>query len=173
MNFILTKDGVIVMKTIQDLQNLLRQNNGRIKNVKLKNDQSIIDSEGPDPGMIGDIISCYWNKNYDCYVIELDYEPYIEYNKSIASHDWYDKNSDPTLTWFETKYYNKDGKNKIFFSDEFNKLENIFELPQIENQLFTFYLFGQEKFIIEAENLDQAKIKFVDLLIEKDYVQVK
>lgn len=158
---------------IEDLQIQLAKNNGRIKNVKLLNNQIVIDQDGPDPGMIMDIIGCYFSNHNECWIILMDFEPYMKYNESIASHEWYDIYSNPVLTWFETSYYKTNDKNEFYLDkNNDNKIDEIFEFSIIKNSPFTFYLISQEKVTVETENLEQAKIKFIDSLIKKGYVQI-
>jgi hypothetical protein len=160
------------MKTIQDIQKMLKKNNGRIKNVKLTENFYEFDDVSADPGMICDIIGCYPSK-YDVgnSVILMDFEPYIDYNKSIASHDWRDKNSNSVLTWFETSYYKKEKGNEFYSADDFD-LEEVFEFREFNP--FTFKLLNDgRKIIVEAADLSEAKSRLIDLLIELGYIEVK
>lgn len=62
----------------------------------------------------------------DIYVLNLDFKPYEDFNKSVATPTFWDKDGNATLTWFETPYY-KNGKVEAYvmgtdsLEDFFNK----------------------------------------------------
>jgi hypothetical protein len=157
------------MRTGKDIQKMLELNGGRIKNVKLTDNYENLDTESGDSGMICDIVKCYWSNDYDCYVIIMDFEPYLAYNKSIAKPNWYDNNSNPTLTWFETNYYDKNGNDVLF--DENTDIDDYFDFQEIKP--FVFELNNGNTIKVDEINLDGAKIEFVNMLIELGYLQIK
>lgn len=65
--------------------------------------------------MIGRIISIEEDIDDDqtLYLI-FDISAYEDHNRSVASHNWIDEDGNPTLTWFDTQWYPKDGICKIY-----------------------------------------------------------
>lgn len=66
--------------------------------------------EAPDEGMKCNITNIIRDPSYDDdeykgYKVFLDFTPYEEYNKAMAVPSFWDSNGEPTLTWFESKYY--------------------------------------------------------------------
>lgn len=48
------------------------------------------------------------------FTIICDLKSHKEYNKQFAKASYYDKQGNPTLTWFETSFYPKDEKYEIY-----------------------------------------------------------
>jgi len=81
----------------------------------IKFNKNSVDLDGPNSEMLGKIISYYDHeiieRGEETIWIKVDLSDYVEYNKRIANINFYDDNGNPTLTWFESKYY---PKNNIF-----------------------------------------------------------
>jgi hypothetical protein len=77
----------------------------------------ISDINGPDFGMMGKVIRYRdrdnWGDGDVTIYFDIDMSEFEEHNKTKAKSDWYDKNSVPCLTWFESGMYPKDGIESI------------------------------------------------------------
>lgn len=73
----------------------------------------IMDQDGADPGMRG-VITGILNRHHEILEIMVDINPFMDHNKAIAKAEWYDKDEKPTLTWFQTSYYPKNGVWKFY-----------------------------------------------------------
>jgi hypothetical protein len=156
-------------KTCDDIQQLLKQNNGRIKNVKIKNEFKDYVEESADAGMVCDIIDCCYHPSNECHKLKLDFEPYIDYNKAIAQHDWYDRSGNPTLTWFETNHYTKTGN--TIWVDKGQNLNSLFEFLQEEKEYIFKTNTGNVIKIVALDNYD-AKARLIDELIKLGYIEL-
>ena len=65
------------------------------------------------------------------YKLYLDFKPYEDFNKSVAIPCFWDKNRNPTLTWFETPYY-KNGKVEVCVMGT-DLFEDFFEKKTVED----------------------------------------
>lgn len=93
--------------------------------------------DGPDANMIADLMVLENSTEIDDSLhIKLNFKPYRQHNESVASHDWYDDNNKPTLTWFESGFYPENGIVEGYASgrveDEF--LEDIFTIVENPEQ---------------------------------------
>lgn len=92
-----------------------------------------------DPLMIGRItgVSIEFEDSYRFLVDLNDYEAH---NRSVALYDWKDKNGNPTLTWFDTVYYPKDGIEVMYLPGDYSfNIEDVFDFVE-ENSLFQEFL---------------------------------
>lgn len=62
----------------------------------------------PDVGMRARVISCSEPDRDGCLTIVINMAEFVDYNKQIAPHNWFDKDNNPTLTWFDMSYYPSD-----------------------------------------------------------------
>ena len=66
--------------------------------------------DSPDKNMIGKIISIEEDPGDDQSLhLIFDISGYEDHNRSVAAHNWIDENGEPTLTWFDTQRYPKNG----------------------------------------------------------------
>ncbi|WCK57134.1 hypothetical protein PP175_28510 (plasmid) [Aneurinibacillus sp. Ricciae_BoGa-3] len=69
-----------------------------------------LDLESADPQMMARIIGANIDTNIEgCIFVKLDFNDFEAHNKSVAKAVWWDKDHNPTLTWFESGAYPKDG----------------------------------------------------------------
>lgn len=71
---------------------------------------------GPDPD----------DKDSICCVLNVS--GYENHNKTVAKHNWMDEHGQPTLTWFDTKWYPKDGICTIYVWGTMDSDIDIFEI---------------------------------------------
>jgi len=73
----------------------------------------ISDIDGPDPDMMGKVIRYrdedVWDRESSTIFFDIDISEFEEYNKTKAIPNWYDDKGNPTLTWFESSMYPKNG----------------------------------------------------------------
>ena len=71
--------------------------------------------EGPDDGMLGRIIGVgvedVWEPGTSTIYFNVDFKEFESHNKPFAIHNWIDESGNPTLTWMDMKYYERDAKN--------------------------------------------------------------
>lgn len=94
--------------------------------------------ESVEPGMMGRIISVsdeYKDENVSSF--NIDVESFRKHNESIAKPDWYDKDNNPTKTWFETNFYPKDGIETINLDDALH-VDGLLEITK-EDSLLSEY----------------------------------
>lgn len=91
------------MKT-KVLEELVR--NGITPIIKVIDDSNF---EGPDNGMIGRITGVtgedQWGDGESTISFIIDFKEFHDYNVNVAKPNWFDENSNPTLTWMQTKHY--------------------------------------------------------------------
>lgn len=92
-----------------DVRNML--DDGQIITVKFTDMIEKIDiDEAPDKDMIAKILRVEVDHDDEQSLhLVFDVPGYEDYNRKVASHNWFDENGQPTLTWFDTKWYPKDG----------------------------------------------------------------
>jgi len=67
--------------------------------------------------------------------ISLDFSYWEEYNKQFAKANWYDKDSNPTLKWHETRFYPKNCLTTIYYCPgEGKSLFNVVPLKDKEEK---------------------------------------
>lgn len=73
--------------------------------------------ESVDPNMFGRITGV--GEEYgECFII-VDLNDFEEHNRSVALPNWYDSDSNPRLTWFESGMYPRNGIVKLYlYSNE-------------------------------------------------------
>ena len=103
------------MKT-KELEKLVREGARPIIRVR-DSTYGVID--GPDDGMLGRVVSVgeedIYEKGTSILVFTIDFFEFTDYNKPIATRDWYDADGNPTLIWMDVSDYEKDSKSfKIF-----------------------------------------------------------
>lgn len=69
-----------------------------------------------------------------CIKVIFDFSKHEEYNKEFMSPDYYDKNCQPTLKWFETNHYPEDKREDVYL-DETVPAENFVTLLENEDTL--------------------------------------
>lgn len=87
-------------------------NNGEKLTVRLTSNGRFCWDEGPDTGMIADLISIEPEMDYDemSYRIVCDFSPYRNYNEKIAKTDWFWPGTETTgASWFTSGHYPKNG----------------------------------------------------------------
>lgn len=95
---------------LKEILDDLEQYKGRV--VKLR--PGVEESEcGFEAGMLGRVISV-GIENYSgeepysshtVVLLELDWTDWVDYNKEFGTANWYDKNNNPCLYWWETPHY--------------------------------------------------------------------
>lgn len=103
-----------------------------------------------DPEMIGKVVDVKIEYE-DSYCLLIDMNGYEKHNKSVASYDWFDEEGIAKVTWFDTKYYPKDGVEPLYLPFDG---DIPFEIIN-QNYLFSNYLkSGSDKTYVEfLENL--------------------
>lgn len=92
--------------------------------------------EAADPLMMAKIIDANI-EDEDSVRFLLDLNDFETHNRSVASHDWRDENGECRLTWFDTIFYPKDGKEVIYLP--VNKdVEEAFNLVNDTSLLFEY-----------------------------------
>lgn len=97
-----------------------------------------------DSKMIGKIIATtdeYLDEN--CLTLHVDLNGHEAHNKSVAKRDWYDSNSKPTLTWFDSGMYPKNGIVELVLDKDLDT-EKIFKFLE-DNHLMQEFLSTQEQ----------------------------
>lgn len=87
-------------------------NNGEKLTVRLTSNGQFCWVEGPDAGMIADLISIEPEMDYDemSYKIVCDFSPYRNYNEKIAKTDWFWPGTETTgASWFSSGQYPENG----------------------------------------------------------------
>ena len=56
-----------------------------------------------------------WENGESTINFFIDFSEFTEQNKSFAIADWYDSNGNSTLTWMETKFYERNSKDFELF----------------------------------------------------------
>lgn len=83
----------------------------------------------PDSGMVAKLIQVEVDtEDEELLHLAFDLSDFEEQNKLVASHDWIDENGDPTLTWFETRWYPKDGVCHLYVFGNMDSLVDIIEV---------------------------------------------
>ena len=131
------------MKT-KDLVELVK--NGSRPIIKIIDSEGVI--EGPDSGMIGRIIGVsdedVWERGNSIVSFNVNFKEFESHNKTIAKSDWYDENGNPTLTWVESRYYEKESIEYKIYENYTEKFEysdiEMFELVEDKNELLMEYL---------------------------------
>lgn len=101
------------------------------KSVIVKMNEKIYDfvEDSFDTNMIGKLIGI--NKEDDFYCLTIDMNGYEKHNRSVAVHDWHDKEGKRVLCWLDTKFYPSNGIETIYVTNS--------ELPfHVENYNFLF-----------------------------------
>lgn len=65
-----------------------------------------------DVKMMGRIVGA--TIEYDAVRFLVDMNDFDAHNRSVAEYNWFDKDGKATLTWFDTIFYPKDGKEVIY-----------------------------------------------------------
>ena len=73
----------------------------------------------------------------------IDFKEFESYNRSVATFDWRDKEGKYTLTWFDSGYYPKDGKDDLYLPKNL-KVDEVFEFIK-DTTLFNEYLLTNKK----------------------------
>lgn len=68
-----------------------------------------------DRGMKARIVGYAITDPNEVFKLDLDFSEFEEANKLLMQSNYYDKNSNPTLKWCETKFYPKDCKCRDYF----------------------------------------------------------
>ena len=85
-----------------------------------------------DIGMRGRLVSIR-NDHDDVIKLMIDVSGFESVNKPCASATYFDKNQNPTLTWFESPCYPKDGKATIYMDADFYNADPFFALVSAES----------------------------------------
>ena len=75
--------------------------------------------ESVDANMIGKIVGVseeYLDDNF--LTLHINLNDYKTHNQSVAKRDWFDAKGNPTLTWFDSGMYPKDGIVQIVFDKD-------------------------------------------------------
>ena len=83
-----------------------------------------------DAGMRCKVLSCSEPSKDDITVtLKCDLNEFRKYNEPFAKANFYDKNGNPILKWFDTLQYPKDGIYNIYIdtTDEYELLFNVVE----------------------------------------------
>lgn len=97
-----------------------------------------------DSKMIGKIIATtgeYLDEN--CLTLHVDLNGHEAHNKSVAKRDWYDANSKPILTWFDSGMYPKNGIVELVLDKDLDT-EKVFKFIE-ENNLLQEFISTQEQ----------------------------
>lgn len=81
--------------------------------IKMKGNIYEYAEESFDPEMIGKVIDVYMEDD-DSYCLLVDMNGYEKHNKLVAVHNWEDDKGEFTLSWFDTKYYPKNGIEALY-----------------------------------------------------------
>lgn len=104
-----------------------------------------------DPMMIGKIAGASIDHE-DSIRFLIDLNPFEEYNRSVAHHDWRDKEGNCVLTWFDTSFYPKDGIESIYLPI-YEETENVFDFIEEGSLLNEYAKTSQEiSFVTWLEN---------------------
>lgn len=106
------------------------------------------DYEGPDPGMLGQIIGVtdvdHWGRENSVIGYVIDFFQFHDVNTKLANPTFYDSSGVACLTWMQTKHYEKEAKNFTIYEmyTEHSKYAEIdgFEVFEPENKWFNMYL---------------------------------
>lgn len=134
--------------------------------------------ESFDPNMILNIrhieLEKGWNDgDNECYKVFVTMTPeQIEYNKTVALHDWLDEHSNPTLNIFEAQknfrgFFKSDGsiQDTIFVMES----DDFFELESNNTKIYTAK--EVEELFIEAGN--RFGMSSFNAVIAKDFLKEK
>lgn len=85
--------------------------------------------DGPDENMMGRILRVEIDPAVEESLhLVFDVSGYEEHNRRIASHNWNDENGNPTLTWFDTQWYPKDGICDVYVCGTMESEVDIFKI---------------------------------------------
>lgn len=125
-------------------------NSGEKLVIKMKDNIYEHAEESFDPEMMGRVIDV--RKEYDDgYRLLVDMNGYEKHNKSVAQYDWRDSKGELTLSWFDTKYYPKDGIEALHIP-----LEGEAPFEVVNHYLFSNYL---------KSKTDETYVEFLENVI--------
>lgn len=81
----------------------------------------------PDEGMRGKVLSIDLDFRHDVLAVKIDYSQFVDFNKKLAKANYYDKDENPTKTWFETNFYPANHIGTEYFSPEDVKVLKVVE----------------------------------------------
>lgn len=85
--------------------------------------------DSPDKNMIAKIINIEEDTDDDQTLhLVFDISGYEDHNRSVAAHNWIDEDGKPTLTWFETEWYPKDGICNVYVDGNLDSEIDLFDI---------------------------------------------
>lgn len=105
-------------------------NDGRAVTVRFTDMIEKLDcDDSPDKNMIAKIISIEEDSDDDQTLhLIFDISGYEDHNRSVAAHNWIDENGKPTLTWFDTQWYPKDGICNVYVNGNMDSEIDLFDI---------------------------------------------
>lgn len=90
----------------------------------------------PDPLMKAKLVI---TKDEECegeksYKLIFNMSEFVDFNKSVAIPNYYDKNNNPTLTWFESSFYPKNNVYETCYDDHDKDVEIFKIIPDEDNE---------------------------------------
>ena len=77
-------------------------------------------------------VESYTNVDTDgVYSATCNFKGWKEYNLPFAKREWYDENRNPSLTWFESRYYPNDERYEMFLDMNYEVPFNIVKLNRL------------------------------------------
>lgn len=110
-----------------DLHDMLRQD--ELIYIRFTAAHILDESGGPDDGMLARLTGIAKIPGEPGLLrLYFDLSEFVEHNKDVASHDWYDVHGQPTLTWFESGYYPENHKWQAVVCAKMDETVDCFEI---------------------------------------------
>ena len=109
--------------------------------LEIKNDLEFWDDSRPDNGMRCQLLALEFSEDPEdgCYIrAQLDLTPFTDWNRAVASHDWYDADGNNGVTWFESGEYPKDGKCEVIFNGKLTDESKVFSIYYPEESIRSY-----------------------------------
>jgi len=102
----------------------------------------------PDPGMRAILKSISLDEE-GCYKILLDFSQHEEFNRPLGKTNYYDKDHQPTETWFQMSYYERDkAKYELYVMGD----DDVMDLVETSALWGEFLKTGQMDYVAWLEN---------------------
>lgn len=118
------------MKTYKYFRDLLEKQKVYVEFISMSD---VINDVIPDEQMRGQLISInsLEDEDVDELLVICNLSAFEEHNKRVAKHDWYDRDGNPSLSWFESGFYPDDGKVSFYIFGNLDSEATVFRLIDI------------------------------------------
>lgn len=118
------------METYKYFRDLLEKQKVYVEFISMSD---VIDDVIPDEQMRGQLISIspLEDEDVDELLVVCNLSAFEEHNRRVAKHDWYDRDGNPSLSWFESGFYPDDGRVSFYISGNLDSEATVFRLIEV------------------------------------------